>query len=182
MPPKGQAKMTDSTPQAPSDKLAGISIYLLAFVIILCIRHTFLGSTLQPLLSTVTTKKRKFNSATNTYLSLLSTKPFPPFKLCQCSFLIKRDLLNPAFKDLHPSAPCRLPVIPVLWHCCSGPFFPTPPTTHTLCLPTTHIHPTPTDDSDASLAPAIDKFHIWLLLTAEMTLLIRTCLRKSIFR
>ena len=109
-------------------------------------------STLQPLRSTLTTKERKFSSATNACLSLLSTKPFPPFKHCQSPFWS-----SVTFSIWHLRISTHWPLADTQSFQCSDAAAqalssPLPPKTHTLCLPTTHTHPTPTEDSDVSLA------------------------------
>lgn len=120
---------------------------------------------------------------------------FPPFKSWQCSFLIKCDFLNLAFKHLHQRAPPRHPVIPSTPqhgadHRRTLKMLLRPFTPH--CSPTSVTHtPSPLHtqsahscrgQNDVSLATAIDKFHIWLLLSVEMTLLICMDLREPTFR
>lgn len=134
-------------------------------------------------------KERKFNCVTNPCLSLHSAMSFPPFKSCQCSFLIKHDFLNLACKNLHQWAPPRHPFIPVLtimgWPTLAlllRPSTPHCPSQPTPLVPALHTLTSYRGQSDVILAPAIDKFHIYLLISTEMTLLICPCLRKSAFR
>lgn len=93
-----------------------------------------------------------------------SSMSFPLLKSWQCSFPITCDFLNLAFKTLQRRTPPKHLVIPSapqhswLTPTAAQAFYcPLPPAAHTL---SPHTHSC-RGQSDASVAPAINKFQMW---------------------